>query len=221
MADDVKKDFDLMRAGKIYNCTDRYINKVHLRGLLLAEKYNRVHMWNVPRRNRILKKLIPNHGKNFCIWSDFHCEYGINITFGDDFFANFDCTMLDIAPITLGNGCMLGTRVSLVTPVHPMHWEERKQQQYPTGYHDLEYAKPITIGNDVWLASGVTVCGGVTIGDGCVIGAGSVVTRDIPPHSFAAGVPARVIREITDDDKMDVWNTYVSEQIPTPKRKKN
>lgn len=220
MKNEQTRDFDLMKAGKFYNCTDQYITKKHTRALLLAEKYNRVHMWNVPRRNRIIKKLIPNHGKNFCIWSNFHCEYGENIIFGDDLFTNFDCTFLDVAPITIGKGCMFGTRVTLATPVHPMHCDERKQQQYPTGYHDLEYAKPITIGNDVWISSCATICGGVTIGDGAVIGAGSVVTRDVPPHCFAAGVPARVIREITDDDKMDVWQSYVDEATPLPRSKK-
>lgn len=218
--DNKQKDFDLMTSGKFYNCTDKYITKRHVKALLLAERYNRVPMWNVALRNRIIKKLIPNHGKNFCIWSNFHCEYGSNITFGDDLFTNFDCTFLDVAPIKIGNGCMFGTRVTLATPVHPMHWEERRQQQYPTGYHDLEYAKPITIGNDVWFASCCTVCGGVTIGDGAVIGAGSVVTRDVPPHTFVAGVPARVIREIGDGDKMDVWQTYVNEETPTPASKK-
>ncbi len=220
MKEDKTKDFNLMREGKLYNPTDKYIFWKHTRALLLCDRYNRVHLWNMPCRTRIIKRLIPDHGDNFFILSNFHCEYGCNITFGDDFFANFDCTLLDVATITLGKGCMLGTRVTLATPVHPMHWEERKQQQYPTGYHDIEYAKPIVLGNDVWLASGVIVCGGVTIGDGAVVGAGSVVTRDIPPHTFAAGVPARVIREITDDDKMDVWQTYVGEQIPTPMRKK-
>lgn len=220
MIKDKNKEFELMRSGKLYNATDRTIFMRHLRALIACERYNKVSILNAPRRTRMIKRLIPDHGKNFFILSNFHCEYGCNISFGDDFFANFDCTLLDVAPITLGNGVMLGTRVTLATPVHPMHWDERKQQQYPTGYHDLEYAKPITIGNDVWLSSCVTVCGGVTIGDGAVIGAGSVVTRDIPAHTFAAGVPARVIREITDEDKIDVWQTYLNEQLPLSKRKK-
>ncbi len=220
MADEISKDFILMREGKLYNPTDQYITKRHDFALNLAEKYNRVPMRQVSRRERIIKKLIPNHGKNFCVWSNFHCEYGVNITFGDDLFTNFDCTFLDVAPIKIGNGCMFGTRVTLATPVHPLHFEERKQQQYPTGYHDLEYAKPITIGNDVWFASCVTVCGGVTIGDGAVIGAGSVVTRDVPARTFVAGVPAKVIREITDDDKLDVLKTYSAQEIPTPRGKR-
>ena len=96
----------------------------------------------------------------------------------------------------------MGPNVSLYTPVHPMHPDDRNPFPLGDGIADLEAAKPITIGDSCWLAGNVTVCGGVTIGEGCVIGAGSVVTRDIPPRSFAAGVPCRVIRAITDEDRM-------------------
>lgn len=214
-------NFALMTAGKLYDPTDKNISRKHLRALTLCERYNRVPIRQDSRRRRIIEKLIPDHGKNFSIWSDFHCEYGVNISFGDDFFSNFDCTFLDIAPIKFGNGCMLGTRVVIATPLHPLLAEERMQKQYPDGYHDIEYAKPITIGDNVWIASNVTVCGGVTIGDSAVIGAGSVVTRDIPPNCFAAGVPCRVIRELGEDDRLDVWNTYETENMPIPARALN
>ncbi len=98
---------------------------------------------------------------------------------------------------------MIGPNCSIVTPIHPMTAEERRTRKRANGeLFDLEYAAPITIGNDCWLASNVVVCAGVTIGDGCVIGAGSVVTRDIPPGSFAAGNPCRVIRKITEADSL-------------------
>ena len=96
----------------------------------------------------------------------------------------------------------MGPNVSLYTPVHPMHPDDRNPFPLGDGIADLEAAKPITIGDNCWLAGNVTVCGGVTIGEGCVIGAGSVVTHDIPPRSFAAGVPCRVIRPITEEDKL-------------------
>ncbi|MBO5070306.1 MAG: sugar O-acetyltransferase [Clostridium sp.] len=104
-----------------------------------------------------------------------------------------------------GDNAFFGPNVSLLTPIHPLRWQDRnqyvKQDGTPT---DKEYAKPITIGNNCWIAGNVTICGGVTIGDGCVIGAGSVVTRDIPPNSLAVGVPCHVVREITEADSLEM-----------------
>jgi len=105
--------------------------------------------------------------------------------------------------VTIGDYTSFGPNVTIVTPTHPLIASERRQMLHPSGEaKSLCYAKPVTIGNDVWISANVTICGGVTIGDGCVIGAGSVVTRDIPPHSLAAGVPCKVIREITEEDSM-------------------
>ena len=106
--------------------------------------------------------------------------------------------------MTIGENVFFCPNVSLLTPIHPLRWQDRnqyvKQDGIPT---DKEYAKPITIGNNCWIAGNVTICGGVTIGDGCVIGAGSVVTRDIPPNSLAVGVPCNVVREITEADSLE------------------
>ncbi len=105
--------------------------------------------------------------------------------------------------MTIGNHCDFGPNVSIVTPVHPMLPDERQQMRDENGNPiRLCYARPVTIGNNVWLGANVVICGGVTIGDGCVIGAGSVVTKDIPPMSFAAGNPCHVIRPITEEDSM-------------------
>lgn len=109
--------------------------------------------------------------------------------------------VLDTCPVTIGNDVFFGPNCSLLTPMHSYLPEERNLRRRADGsLYDLEYGKPITIGDNCWLAGNVTVCGGVTIGAGCVIGAGSVVTRDIPPHSLAAGNPCRVIRTITEAD---------------------
>lgn len=213
-------DMQRMIGGRLYNCTDKSIMAKHVLALRRCEKYNRSAIWNVPKRNRIIKKLIPNHGENFFIMTRFNCEYGFNITFGDDFFANFDCMMLDVAPIKIGKGVMFGPRVIIATPMHPLLAKERAQQQFPDGYHDIEYAKPITIGDGVWIASNVTVCGGVTIGDGAVIAAGSVVTRDIPPNCLAAGSPCKVLRSLDDGDRMNVWETYLADDMPLSQRNK-
>ena len=110
--------------------------------------------------------------------------------------------LLDVAKITIGDNVMFGARVMVVTPMHPMLGEERIIQEYPDGYYNIEYAKPITIGNNVWLASGVIVCPGVTIGDNAVIGAGSVVTKDVPENTIVFGSPARFYKKRFPDD---VW----------------
>ena len=116
-------------------------------------------------------------------------------------FANFNFTVLDCCPVTIGDDVLFGPNVSLLPPMHPLRWQDRNVRQAPDGSaYDYEYGKPIVIGSNCWFGGKVTVIGGVTIGEGCVIGAGSVVTRDIPPHTVAVGNPARPIREITDKD---------------------
>ena len=131
------------------------------------------------------------------------CDYGIYTTIGERCFANFNFTVLDCCPVTIGNDVFFGPNCTIATPIHPLLNEERKLRYKEDGtLYDLEYAAPITIEDGCWLASGVTVCGGVTIGKGCVIGANSVVTRDIPAGVFAAGNPCRVIREITEQDSI-------------------
>ena len=122
---------------------------------------------------------------------------------GKRFFGNFNLTIQDDAEVTIGDDCNFGPNTTIVTPCHPMIASERNKIMTPEGEaRRLCWAKPVHIGNSCWFGASVTVCPGVTIGDNCVIGAGSVVTRDIPPNSFAAGVPCRVIREITDADSM-------------------
>ena len=130
-------------------------------------------------------------------------HYGSHTSIGKAFFANYNLTVQDDGRVTIGDHCDFGPNVTIVTPVHPMLPKERELMRGPDGKPvRLCYAKPVTIGNNVWLGANVVVCGGVTIGDGCVIGAGSVVVKDIPPMTFAAGNPCRVIRPITQEDSM-------------------
>ena len=117
---------------------------------------------------------------------------------GERFYANFNFTVLDCCPVKIGNDVQIGSGVSLLTPIHPLRWQDRNAKFNEKGEFITieEYAKPITIGDNCWLASNVSVIGGVSIGNGSVIGAGSVVTRDIPENVFAAGNPCRVIKTI-------------------------
>jgi len=145
-------------------------------------------------RNQIIQKLFNSIGENAWIESPFNCDYGYNITIGDNFYANTNCTILDCAKVTIGNNVLIGPNVSLYTPNHAFDADERKE-----GY---ERSLPIHIGDNVWIGGSVTIVPGVTIGDNTIIGAGSVVTKDIPSNVIAAGVPCRVIRSITENDKI-------------------
>ena len=123
----------------------------------------------------------------------FYCDYGNHIKVGKNFFANYNCTILDVGKVTFGDNCFLAPNVAIYTAGHPIHPDARNST--------YEYGIDVTIGHNVWIGGNAVICPGVTIGDNCVIGAGSVVTKDVPAWSIAAGNPARVIRKITEEDK--------------------
>ncbi len=156
------------------------------------------------KRNGIIKQLLGKTGATFFIEPPFFCDYGYNISLGENFYANTHCVILDCAKVAIGDQVMLGPNVNLFTAGHPLHHVPRSQ--------GIEYAFPIVIGNYVWIGGGVIVTPGVTIGDKSVIGAGSVVTRDIPPNSIAVGNPCRVIREIIDEDQRYYFRKLPLEQ---------
>ncbi len=139
-----------------------------------------------------IRKILGSAGKNVTILPPFHCDYGFNIKVGDNFFANYNFTVLDVAEVTIGDNVFVAPNVSIYTAGHPIHPKARNSM--------YEYGISVTIGSDCWLGGNVVICPGVTIGSGTVIGAGSVVTHDIPANVVAAGNPCRVIREITDED---------------------
>ena len=208
-------DFEKMRKGLFYNPEGESIYKAHEKGLSLQQAINRLPWKAKRRRAAYMRKLISQSKGDIAFYPPFHCEYGCNIVTGKNFFMNFNCTILDVATVTIGDNVMFGANVTIATPVHPLIAEERQIREYPDGYHDIEYARPVVIEDGVWLASNVTVAGGVTIGSGSVIAAGSVVTRNVPSGVLAGGIPCRVIRPITEEDRMDPWNTYLAEKTPT------
>lgn len=214
-----KPEWQRMVQGKLYNPSSKDIFWQHARGMWLTQKFNRCSVLNAPRQKRLLNKLIPSSkGKSAWIFTPFYCEYGVNINVGEGVFMNYGCTLLDISPITLEDGVWLGANVTIATPSHPLIAEERSNTQYPDGFHDLEYSKPVTIKKNAWIASNVVICGGVTIGEGAVIGAGSVVTRDVPAGCIAVGNPCRVLRQIDEDDRINVWQTYINDEMPLSQR---
>ena len=192
-----------MLAGELYDPSDEELSALRTKAHRLCLEYNGLPETE-KRRTELLHELgIP--GDSFFLQGPVQFDYGCFTSVGKNFYANFNFTCLDCCPVTIGDNVFFGPGVSLLTPVHPFRWQERNPYVKQDGtVTDSEYAKPINIGSNCWLAGNVTVCGGVTIGEGCVIGAGSVVTRDIPPDSLAAGVPCRVIRKITDADRMKV-----------------
>lgn len=185
-----------MLAGQLYDPSNQELRELRLKARKLARRYNNTDEDDTGTLRGILDELVPNRGKGTHFQAPVHFDYGCFTTFGEGCETNFNFTVLDCGPVTIGDHVLFGPNCTLATPMHPLHPQERNSY--------LEYAKPIVIGNDCWIASNVTICGGVTIGEGCIIGAGSVVTKDIPAHSLAVGNPCRVIRPITDNDRMGI-----------------
>ena len=191
-----------MLAGKIYDPTDEELTKLRTKAHRLSQRYNTLFE-DDELRDTVINELIPNKGKGVYLQGPVYFDYGVFTSFGENCYANFNFTVLDVCPVNIGNNVFFGPNCSLMTPMHPFRWQERniKFKEDGTAYGD-EYAKPINIGDNCWIAANVVITGGVTIGEGCVIGAGSVVTRDIPANSLASGNPCKVIREITEKDSI-------------------
>lgn len=156
-------------------------------------RFNRLNPNDREAQAEILAELLGSMGKETIITPPFWCDYGYNISVGDYFYANHNLVITDGAPVTFGNNVFIGPNVCFTTAEHPLDAEQRRR--------GLEIAAPITVGNDVWIGAGSVILAGATIGDGSVIGAGSVVKKPIPAGVVAVGVPCRVLRPITEEDK--------------------
>lgn len=190
-------------AGKLYDSSDPELVAMRQKAHRLSQDYNQTYDTETEKRNAILKELLPHAGKDLYLQSPVQFDYGEFTTFGDRCYANFNLVILDCAPVTIGNDVFIGANCTIAAPMHPFLPDERNMQSKPDGsLFNLEYAKPVTIQDNCWIACNVTICGGVTIGAGTIIGAGSVVTRDIPAGVLAAGNPCRVIRKITEQDSI-------------------
>jgi maltose O-acetyltransferase len=185
-----------MLRGELYIADDPDLAADFSRAQELIHRYNATAYAEQDDRDRLLRELIGDVGDGVHIRPPFYCEYGTRVSIGAGTFFNYDCLMLDVAPVTIGAACQVASRVQFLTATHPIDPEPRR-----IGW---ESAKPIVLGDNVWLSGGVIVCPGVTIGDDTVVGAGSVITRDLPAGVVAAGVPARVLREIGDRDRIEV-----------------
>jgi maltose O-acetyltransferase len=187
-AGDPRTNRERMLAGDLYIADDPESGRRAQRAVQLADEYHQAAVADEGAARPILADLLGNLGEGAFVKPPLYVDYGEHISIGARTFINYNLTALDVAAITIGADCQFGPNVQLLTPTHPIEPQPRRDR--------LEAAKPITIGDNVWLGGGVIVCPGVTIGDNCVIGAGAVVTRDIPANVIAVGNPARVIREI-------------------------
>ncbi|MFC2602601.1 MAG: sugar O-acetyltransferase [Treponema sp.] len=194
-----------MLAGKIYDASDEELKRFRETAHRLSREYNLLDECDLNARAKILRALLPNADKSAYLQGPVQFDYGIFTEVGENFYANFNLTVLDCAPVKIGNNVFIGPNCSLVTPVHPLLSRERKIIVRADGsVFAQECAKPIIIGDDCWLATNVTVCGGAVIGNGCVIAAGSVVTGAIPPNSLAGGIPCKVIRTLSEKDSIEL-----------------
>ena len=185
---DPRSNRERMLAGDLYVGDDPDNARLAQRAVRLADAYHRAAVEDEGAARPILAELLGTLGEGAFIKPPLFVDYGENIHLGARSFVNYHLTALDVATITIGEDCLLGPNVQLLTPTHPIDPRPRRDK--------LEAARPITLGDNVWLGGGVIVCPGVTIGDNSVVGAGSVVTKDIPANVVAVGNPARVVKEI-------------------------
>ena len=184
----MKSEKQKMLAGELYYALDKELTQDRIQTRLLLKELNDSGEDEGTKRRDILKELIPNKGKNVYIQPPFYCDYGYNMVVGKNVYFNFNCVVLDATLVKIGSRTLIGPNVQLYTATHPMNAKERASLQ--------ESARPISIGEDVWIGGSTVVCPGVIIGDRTVIGAGSVVTKDLPADVFAAGNPCKIIREL-------------------------
>lgn len=182
-----------MLAEKLYMAQDEELRREFRKCKELTALYNQTTLEDKDYRRELLVKLLEHVGENVYVEPPFRCDYGCNISVGDNFYSNYDCIIIDVAKVKIGNNVMFGPRVGLYTAGHPIDAEIRNS--------GLEFGHPITIGDNVWIGGNAVINPGVTIGGNTIIGSGSVVTKDIPDHVIAVGNPCRVLRKITEEDK--------------------
>lgn len=185
---------DNMLNGEYYISWDEELTKERDRAKDILFELNNMKPSLRGDRDKVIRGLFGKVGKNCWVESPFNCDYGYNITVGDNFYTNTNCCILDCAKVTIGDNVWIGPNVGIYTPEHAFDSEERTK-----GY---EHALPVEIGDNTWICGGVSITGGVKIGSNVIIGAGGVVIKDIPDNVLVAGNPARIIREITDQDKV-------------------
>lgn len=183
---------ELMLSEQLYIANDEELSREFMRAKRLTRLYNSTTEEQMDYRAQLLKELFGKTGENLHIEPAFRCDYGTNISIGENFYANYDCIIVDVCSVTIGDDVFWGPRVCVYTAGHPIDAKVRNTQ--------LEFGRKVSIGNSVWIGGNTVINPGVSIGDNVVIGSGSVVTKDIPSGVIAAGCPCKVLREINEDD---------------------
>lgn len=181
------KEKEKMISGEIYNPADAELYHERIIAKTLCQKYNNLIPYDVDNKKTVLKKLLGKFCDHCCIEPNFFCDYGYNIEVGENFYANHNLVILDCAKVKFGDNVFIGPNCGIYTACHPTNSEDRIK--------GIEFAKPVTIGNNVWIGGNTCILPGVTIGDNTVIGAGSVVTKDIPSNVIAVGNPCKPIKK--------------------------
>ncbi|EEG72736.1 sugar O-acetyltransferase [[Clostridium] hylemonae] len=184
---------ELMLSGQLYIAKDEELTEEFMRAKRLTRLFNNTTEEEAEYRAQLLKELFGKTGENLYIEPSFRCDYGKNISIGDNFYANYDCIIVDVCSVSIGDNVFWGPRVCVYTAGHPIDAGIRNTQ--------LEFGSKVSIGNNVWIGGSTVINPGVSIGDNVVIGSGAVVTKDIPSGVIAAGCPCKVLREINEDDK--------------------
>lgn len=184
----MKTEKEKMVAGELYNPADPELLKGREEARRKVRIYNQTLESEEEKRTKLLKELLGSTGENIKMEPNIRFDYGYNTYVGENFYANFDCTILDVCEVRFGDNCMLGPGVQVYTATHPLNPNERNS--------GIEYAKPITFGNNVWIGGSAVINPGVTVGDNVVIASGAVVTKDVPDNVVVGGNPAKVIKQI-------------------------
>jgi maltose O-acetyltransferase len=187
-----------MLAGELYDPLDPELVAARERARNLCQDLNATREADQAQRRRILLELLGVGGDDVSIQPPFYCDYGSNIHLGRKCYFNFNCVVLDVSTVRIGDYCLFGPGVHIYTATHPMDYELRRPALSDESKGPQEFGKPVEIGSDVWVGGAAIICPGVTIGSRTIIGAGSVVTRDIPENTFAAGNPCRVVRKLAE-----------------------
>lgn len=191
-----------MLEGRPYTPATAELTRYAQAGHRLSHEYNLTYDEDTEKRAAIIDELLGGHGKGTYLQGPIQFDYGRFTTVGDNFYANFNFTVLDTCPVTIGDNVMIGPNVSLLTAQHPLMYQQRNVREIDGVEKDYEFGAPITIGDNCWLGGNVTILGGVTVGAGSVIGAGTVLTKSVPENSLVVGVPGRVLRKITEKDRL-------------------
>lgn len=177
-----------MLSGQWYQAGDAELSQERAAARQILKQFNEVDPADTASSDDLIRQLFGKAGKNLFVQAPFYCDYGYNIEVGDDVFFNFNCVVLDVCKVTLGDRVFVAPNVQFYPATHPLEAKPRGEM--------WEYGKPITVGNDVWIGGSAVICPGVRIGDGAVIAAGAIVTKDVPPHVVVGGNPAKILKNI-------------------------